>query len=119
MRFTAWVDQRQFDFLRVRSEAIRAVKARLEAEGLNLPAPEFMIRLSGGSVTAPDGISIRHASPGPPSGPGPVSVSDPPHVKEVRAADVSVDEAVDKQIEEDRRVSVEPDLLDSAEASRT
>lgn len=119
MRFTAWVDQRQFDFLRVRSEAIRAVKARLEAEGLNLPAPEFMIRLSGGSVTAPDGISIRPASPAPPSGPAPVSVSDPPPVKEVKAADVSVDEAVDKQIEEDRRVSVEPDLLDSAGAPRT
>jgi hypothetical protein len=40
-------------------------------------------------------------------------------VKGVKAADVSVDEAVDKQIEEDRRVSVEPDLLDSAGAPRT
>lgn len=78
-----------------------------------------MIRLSGGSVTAPDGISIRHASPGPPSGPAPVSVFDLPPMKEVKAADVSVDEAVDKQIEEDRRVSVEPDLLDSAGAPRT
>jgi small-conductance mechanosensitive channel len=94
MQFLAWVDQRSSDFDRVRSEAIRVVKARLEAAGLTLPSPEYFVRMpSEGEREA--GAVERPAAAKP----------------TVTAADVAVDYTVDEQIETDRRESGEPDLL--------
>ncbi|HUG27660.1 MAG TPA: mechanosensitive ion channel domain-containing protein [Gemmatimonadales bacterium] len=95
VRFLAWTDQRQAEFLRVRSEAIRLVKSRLEDAGMTLPSPEYLIRMQSDSA-APAG-----ASPAPPTTP-----------PKVTTADVAVDRTVDEQIESDRRGSDEPDLLD-------
>lgn len=94
MQFLAWVDQRGSDFDRVRSEAIRVVKARLEAAGHTMPSPEYLVRMSG--------EGDREAQPGRrPAAPAPT----------VSPADVAVDHTVDEQIETDRRESGEPDLL--------
>lgn len=116
MLFMAWVDQREVDLLRVRSEAIRAVKTHLEAEGLNLPSPEFLIRYRGDGTAAgltegvapvaPSTVARPHTEERPPV---------PPPDAATKSADVSVDLSVDKQIEEDRRISDEPDLLDKTE----
>lgn len=95
MRFMAWTDQRQAEFPRVRSEAIRLVKSRLEAAGLTMPSPEYLIQMRG------EGAATVSASPAPPAAP-----------PEVTTADVAVDRTVDEQIESERRVSDEPDLLD-------
>lgn len=95
VRFLGWVDQRRADFARVRSEAIRLTKLRLESAGVSLPSPEYLVRM-------------RQESEGPPSGPpdrpGPAPA-------EEAQADVSVDDAVDRQIEEERRASGEENLL--------
>jgi small conductance mechanosensitive channel len=96
VRFMAWTDQRQTEFLRVRSEAIRLVKSRLEEAGLTLPSPEYLVQMRSESATA-----ATSASPAPPAAP-----------PEVTTADVVVDRTVDEQIESDRRASDEPDLLD-------
>jgi small-conductance mechanosensitive channel len=92
VRFLAWTDQRQAEFSRVRSEAIRLVKSRLEGAGVTLLAPpEYRIQMrrdDGG--TAP-------AAPAAPA---------------VTTADVAVDHTVDDQIESERRGSDEQDLLD-------
>lgn len=92
VRFMGWVDQRSAAFGRVRSEAIRLVKLRLEAAGVSLPSPEFVVRMAGEGAGA---------EPPPP----------PPVPAEEAQADVSVDDAVDRQIAEDRRVSPDDDLL--------
>ena len=114
MQFVAWIDQRQTDFLRVRSEAIRSVKTRLEAEGLNLPSPEFLIRLDEGMGTLTPGQDITILAPEEaPAAQEPVPA--PTTRIATKPADVSVDHAVDRQIEEDRRVSDEPDLLEKSE----
>jgi len=94
MRFLAWVDQATSDFDRVRSEAIRLVKARLEAAGITMPSPEYLVRMP--SKTEPEAEA----------GPKPVVAA-----PTVTAADVAVDRSVDRQIETERRESDEPDLL--------
>ncbi len=91
LRFIGWVDQRDVDLIRMRSEAIRTVKETLEAEGLTLPSPEYMIRVKKDT---------------PRTAPAPTRPMEP--------ADVSVDAALDKQIEEERRATSEPDLLDES-----
>lgn len=94
LRSMAWVDQREAEFLRVRSEAIRLVKAQLEEAGLTMPSPEYRIQLS-----RPD-LSVEPA------------VSAPGRSALLVQADVSVDRTVEAQIEIERQVSDEPDLLD-------
>lgn len=101
LRFSAWVDQRESEFDRVRSEAIRLVKLRLEEAGLTLPSPEYLLR-----VDSPESRS-REAAP----------AREPtkemtPAAKDSTQADVSVDRSVDEQIEADRRDSGESDLLE-------
>ena len=92
----AWVDQRQAEFLRVRSEAIRLVKTQLEEAGLTLPSPEFLIRLQP-ALEVGEARSRKEATPS---------------TAHTVQADVSVDRAVDVQIEVERQVSGEDDLLD-------
>jgi small-conductance mechanosensitive channel len=104
MRFMGWVDQRQAEFSRVRSEAIRLVKLRLEAAGVSLPSPEYLVRMAA----EPDVGA---------SAPGATAPSVAPVVVEEVQADVSVDDAVDRQIEEDRRSSGEENLLGGNEIS--
>lgn len=101
VRFMGWVDQRRADFGRVRSEAIRLIKLRLEAAGVSLPSPEYLVRLAGEGAAAPDRPTPAHPAP--------------PPVDEAQA-DVSVDDSVDRQIEEDRRASGEENLLGEPDA---
>jgi len=91
-----WVDQRSAGFDRVRSEAIRSVKGRLEAVGISLPSPEYLVRLTSDGAASPQA-------------PAPGAVPQAPPSDKV---DVSVDHTVDEQIDEDRRVSGEEDLLE-------
>ena len=106
VRFFGWVDQREADFGRVRSEAIRLVKLRLESAGVTMPSPEYIIRMAGEPGTGA----------GPARGP---KVAEPTPAPEFEVADVrrkqedvSPDLAVDRQIEADRVESGERNLLD-------
>jgi len=99
VRFFGWVDQRGADFGRVRSEAVRLVKAALEDAGIETPSPERRVLLAGGAAEIPS----RPARPTPA----------PPGPPETPQRDVSVDRTIDGQIEEDRRRSTdEEDLLE-------
>jgi len=95
LRYFGWVDQREADFGRVRSEAIRSVKDDLERAGVSMPSPEYVLRWSGEGAPAPGEAAT-------PTG--------PPEV------DVSVDRSLDRQIEADRRTSDEENLLEPDEA---
>ena len=103
VRFMAWVDQRNADFGRVRSEAIRLVKRRLELAGVSLPSPEYVIRMAGPGAPAEE-----------PGVPGAEAVSPAFEAADVplEQEDVSPDDAVDRQIEEDRERSGERNLLE-------
>jgi small conductance mechanosensitive channel len=86
---SGWIDQSKVDWSRARGEAIRLVKTALEDAGLTLPSPEFLLRTE---ADAP--------------------VMTPPSA-ELLASDVAVDRTLDAQIEVDRHVSDEDDLLDA------
>lgn len=108
VRFMGWVDQEVADFHRVRSEAIRLIKFRLEAVGISLPSPEYIVRLVDGMPTqVPESGKI---SPSPERD---FDASAAP----AEEADVSPDRSVEEQIEEERRETTEDDLLDSPGAS--
>lgn len=114
LRFTGWVDQREAEFCRVRSEALRLIKEALDAAGVDMPSPEYRIALPA-STGASTGASTAGVTPplegggGRPGG-DPVTparpVSVPPATGQVGIEgqrDVSVDESLDQQIEEERR----------------
>ncbi len=97
IRFFGWVDQRVADFARVRSEAIRMVKQAFDAAAISMPSPEYRVAMSGAAPAAPP---ERRPAPAAPDG---------------AQRDVSVDTTIDEQIEEDRRLAHEPDLLETAD----
>lgn len=114
LRFTGWVDQRENDFLRVRSEATRLLKVGLEDAGIELPEPEYRVRL-------PDVREWKAPEEGRPSArPTPTAPrpDEPPAARtgeESAQRDTSVDRALDEQIEADRRAAEaaeEEDLLE-------
>ncbi len=94
IRVLAWMDRRDAEFDRVRSEAIRVVKHQLEAAGLTLPSPEYLVRMV--ADPAPESPEQKSTTP----------------ARMVTHADVSVDDAVDQQIEAERQTSDEEDLLE-------
>ena len=97
-----WVDQRSADFGRVQSEAFRLVKSALEEAGIETPSPEYRVSFSGEDEEAEGGLERRTA-------PADERVAERPLPEPQR--DVSVDRAVDEQIEEERRKADEEDLL--------
>lgn len=85
IQFSAWVDQREADFRKVQSEGIRLVKAALEDAGMDLPEPIYRVQMVERAATA--GGRARQA----------------PRAGSVQPqADVSRDDALDAQIDEER-----------------
>ncbi len=92
--FFGWVDQRQADFLKVRSEAMRLVKQAFDQAGIEMPEPSQTVNL----LQVPR--EERHPT-------ADLSVME----DEVREADVGVVHQLDQQIEEDQAASRERNLL--------
>lgn len=92
--FTGWIDQRQNDLARTRSEAMRKVRSRLHAAGITPPEPVQRVLLMRGD----GGRDAIHANGGP-------------------ARDTSVDRALDQQLDQARSLEEDgADLLDAAPA---
>ena len=100
IRFYGWVDQREADFLKVRSKAVRVLKAALDEAGIELPEPIYSIRMRGQEgPPAEQPAHDQHAAPQRTA-----EVAD-------RDTDISVDTQLDGQIREDRLHSEEENLL--------
>jgi small-conductance mechanosensitive channel len=95
LRFHAWVDQREHDFLLVRSEAIRTVKLALESEGMDMPEPIYRVQ-----------ITERTAAEPPQPAPGPRLAATQSMVDTRAISDVS------EQIQDEPRAPGGQDLLD-------
>lgn len=87
LRAYGWVDQRHFEFLKVRSEAIRLVKEAFEAGGVEIPDPAYTLTM------APAAERREAAAAGP-----------------RRAIDIARRSDLEQQIAEERAAG-EPDLL--------
>lgn len=104
LTYSAWIDQRQTDFLRARGEAIRLAKNALETNGFGLPEPIYRLRFDGqlpvdGTVakTAPS-RSERTMEPQTPADPQPVER----------------DQSIDRKVSEERAETEAEDLLTEA-----
>jgi small-conductance mechanosensitive channel len=88
LRVFGWVDQRHYEFLTVRSEAIRLVKEAFDAAGIVMPAPVYDVRMQDPAPPRPRGT----AGPRVP-------------------IDIGRRDDIQREADLDRRVSAEPDLL--------
>lgn len=93
--FSAWIDQRETGFRKVRSEAIRLVMAAFDQAGIVMPEPGFRVE-----VRRPDPADRAE----PPKQPTPVPAQ----------GDVSPDDPTRQTVERERANRNEPDLLDPA-----
>ena len=94
--FFAWLDQREVDFLKTRSEAIRRVKCAIEDEGMDMPEPIYRVHLTRRDGTKPG------------AGATPPRKSRPP--EEVQP-DLSVNHELDDQVARERAAQEGEDLL--------
>lgn len=92
--FFGWVDQRQADFLKVRSEAMRLVKRAFDQVGIEMPEPSQTVHL----LQVPREERLASADL--------AEVED-----EAKKADVGVVHQLDQQIQEDQAASRERNLL--------
>lgn len=89
IQYFAWVDQTRFSFAKVKGEAIRRVKLALEAAGMDLPEPIHRVRLLGQESM------FSEAQP--------PERSNTSAAYEEASADVTRDDAIDKQVAEEVR----------------
>lgn len=100
LTFFGWVDQTEADFLKVRSEAIRLVKAALDAANVLMPEPIYNVRMQ--TVTAPTAAGTTRTDQ---------AKASQEVAQEVQTVDVALDDELDAQIAEDLRNTREPNLL--------
>ena len=91
LRVFGWIDQRRFDYFKVKSEAIRLVKEAFDGAGIVMPEPIYNLRMQETDAAA---AAEKRQSAGPKT-----------------AIDVGRRTEIERQITEDRRESGEPDLL--------
>ena len=98
LTFFGWVDQAQYDFLNVNSEATHVVKAALDAAGVLLPEPIYRVNLR--NLEQADKPEARPERPRP-AEPAPPSV-----------VNLEAEAEIDDQIAEERKHTDESDLLE-------
>lgn len=92
IRFSAWVDQGETDFLKAQSEAIRLVKTAFDEASIQMPEPIYQIYVrSEGKSPAQE---VVH-----------------PTAESLASGDTAVDSGLDAQVESERAAEG-PDLLD-------
>jgi small-conductance mechanosensitive channel len=107
LRFQGWVDQRESEFLLVRSEAIRRVKLTLEDAGMDMPEPIYRVQLT---ERAPVRAELAPDRPKPATPPSPGRADRTPAVP----IDTRAVRDVQLQIDADPRRGAGRDLLDAA-----
>ncbi len=93
VRFHGWVNQRDADFFKVRSEAIRLVKTAFDEADIDMPEPTQRI------LTRPMDPPTRSRKP------------EPSAAEQAARIDVAPDGELEAQVEEDLAQSSEPNLL--------
>jgi small-conductance mechanosensitive channel len=100
LKFFGWIDQRETDFLKARSEGIRQVKCAFDAAGIEMPEPIYRVHLREAASPAPGPaarIGGERPLPGPPA--------------DTEKTDVTADRTIDDQLANDLRNSDEENLL--------
>lgn len=102
IRLLAWIDQRDSDFLKTRSESIRLVKTAFDDAGIEMPEPIY--RLHVRNFNTP---SAGTADSGPPPQPTTATTR-----LEPSPVDIAPDPSIDAEVERESNASDAPNLLD-------
>ena len=98
LKIQAWVDQRESDFMKVRSEAQRLVKEAFDDAGIVMPEPIYNVNLRRRRGPSPEGERAPTVRK--------------PAMAIPRAIDTAPDRSVDEQIRAERDTRRDQDLLD-------
>ncbi|GJM22081.1 MAG: mechanosensitive ion channel protein MscS [Planctomycetota bacterium] len=113
IRFYGWIDQRERDFGKVKSQAIRLVKTVLDEHEIEMPSPTYDInlhRVVRGEATRDEGPSHVDSS-------SRKRIAEA--LSEAQLDDTSPDTEIEEQIEAEKATSQEEDLLEpDLEAAR-
>lgn len=99
LQFFGWVDQRSGDFGRARSEAMRGVRAKLQALGVEFGPPQMRLIASNDAALAPDVRDVAKVRPRPSA------------TREAAPASVPATDAIADAVTEARRDLGSDDLL--------
>jgi small-conductance mechanosensitive channel len=101
--FLAWNDQRDSDYLKARSEAIRLVKTAFDDAGLEMPEPIYRVHLrEAGAARTGTGAPAKLDAEKPEA---------PPPSARAEDADVGADRTIDEQVADELLHSDEENLL--------
>ncbi len=92
--FLGWVDQREVDFAKARSEAIRRVKEDFDAAGIGMPEPG--VRVLRAAETEPQAVAGARTAPS----------------EAAPAPDMAPEKHIEREVEEERAEAGDADLLD-------
>lgn len=116
----AWVDQRQTDLLKAKSESLRLIKHALDEAGIAMPNPTYTIVTEPGTVADAAGQTAAVKRPAS-KRPATKRVETRPPAAQPRtdlsrdagalAPDTSVERIMDEAVERDREQAQSPDLL--------
>ena len=109
LRFMAWIDQSNADFLKARSCAIRAAKMAVEAAGFSLPEPIYRLRVD----QLPELPRSHAAQPAPETSGAQDRAAAPHGVDRGEEMSVRPDDHIDEKINAERRETGDEDLLTS------
>lgn len=104
----AWIDQRETDFLKARSESIRMIKSAFDHAGIEMPEPIYRIHIGGSEKGLTGALEReRHRDSETPNRSTRKNLNaqttDPP--------DVTADHTIDRQVEQELSTSGEENLL--------
>ncbi|SNY59712.1 Small-conductance mechanosensitive channel [Arsukibacterium tuosuense] len=107
IRIFAWLDQRDTDFLKARSEAIRLVKSAFDQAGIEMPEPIYRIHMANRAEKTDE------------QQPSPLqAATTPPEFRaataDAAAVDVSTDTTIEQQLNAELNQSDEQNLLPAA-----
>ncbi|MEM7440370.1 MAG: mechanosensitive ion channel family protein [Pseudomonadota bacterium] len=97
VRCAGWINQRETSLLRAKGEAIRLIKAALEAEGIEMPEPTYRL-IADGTLALKSDAPAAPKTTAPEPTPAPVE-------------DVSADHTLEQIAEEEREDDANEDLL--------
>ncbi|WP_033314805.1 mechanosensitive ion channel family protein [Robiginitomaculum antarcticum] len=117
IKFMAWIDQKETNFGKARSLAIRDAKDTIEEQGFTLPEPIYRLRLDAGTLSAlegrltqlPEPDKSKTPKPAPPKPQKPAAVTVEPHDD---VMDVSPNTHLEDRIEAEIQNEADSDLLD-------
>ena len=96
LKFFGWIDQRNTDFLKARSEAIRLVKSAFDDAGIEMPEPIYRIHMA----------DMNNAEP-----PAPTEATTSSEQTARHDVDVTTDDTMQQQLQTELRTSDEENLL--------